>query len=659
MAYDLGVIIPVYRSTKSVRHLVLQIRELFLPDTSLQIYLVDDSGNEEIHNYLRRHCRFPEVTLLILKENSGQQAAILCALEHAQPCRYYATIDDDLEQPPAVLRLLYERARDGYDLIYGIPGNPGMQRYRRFGSHMRDLLFSGLLGAPNGLRVSSLRVMTNQVARDACSQKRNGFFYLSAAIFADCRLTGKQIRTTHVFYRKNPRRDGKSGYGFSTLTHLYGKLFYHYVWNRNHPISSGSNKIYRLKTRVRAPKLMVLGGSNCQIHAMKRAAALGMDTVLIDYTPNPPAAALCGLHERSSTFDVPACIRVAKEYEVTGVMTLGTDQPVYTAAAVSQSCGLPSLLSEQRALAVTNKKQMKQVLTEAGIPTAVYRLIGRDSSTDAIKGLHAPFVIKPLDSQGQRGIFKLNSAEEVCRHLEQTLSFSRCQEALVEEYYQSDEITVSGWIKDGCLYILTVTDRLLYPDDIHIGVCTGHRFPSIHMDRYEEIHGLCDRITKAFHLENGPFYLQLLLGDQGFIVNELASRIGGAFEDVFIPEITGFDILQAVIDSAVGKEVSVECLRNYSPDKTGRAAAVQLLFCRPGEIDTITPLEEILALPYIRDAGYNFASGQQVKPVENATARFGHAVICGDKDTIGNLVEDFYRRLSVISTEGGEMIRCL
>ena len=57
-------------------------------------------------------------------------------------------------------------------------------------------------------------------------------------------------------------------------------------------------------------------------------------------------------------------------------------------------------------------------------------------------------------------------------HLEHTLSFSRCSQALAEEFYESDEVTVSGWIKDGRLHILTVTDRLLYPDQTHIGVCT-------------------------------------------------------------------------------------------------------------------------------------------------------------------------------------------
>ena len=130
--------------------------------------------------------------------------------------------------------------------------------------------------------------------------------------------------------------------------------------------------MYGIKEIIQSPKLLVLGGSNCQLHGAQRARAMGVDTVLADYTQNPPGAAICGVHERISTFDVTACIRAARESKVTGVMTMGTDQPVYTAAVICEELGLPSLLSVEQALSVTNKKHMKQILSRAGIPCLLY-----------------------------------------------------------------------------------------------------------------------------------------------------------------------------------------------------------------------------------------------------------------------------------------------
>lgn len=653
--YDLGIIIPVYRSKESVRLLVERLESVFLPDIRIRICIVDDSGDPDVARYLEENCMRPEVSLLVLEKNSGQQAAVLCGLEHMEACAYYGTIDDDLEQPPEALRKLYDLIREGYDLVYGIPCQTGRPLLRRLGSRMRDLLFSRLLGVPAGIRVSSLRVMTDQTAREACSLERSGFFYLSAAVFKAARTHGRAFNVVNQTYTPASRYQGESGYRLGTLIRLYLRILKHYY------LPGGTNgtgtPVYRLAKTVRPPRLMVLGGSNCQINAVRRAASQGIDTVLADYTDCPPAAAEAGIHVQASTFDVPACIEAARRFEVTGVMTMGTDQPVYTAACVSRACGCPSLLSEAEALSVTNKKVMKQILTEAGIPTAPYRIVDCDTDLRELEELRTPLVLKPLDSQGQRGIFLLDSPKDVQKHLGETLSFSRCREALVEEYYQSDEVTVSGWIRDGRLAILTVTDRLLYPDPVHIGVCTGHRFPSVHMNRYEEIEALCRRIVEAFHLKNGPFYLQILIGSEGIRVNELASRIGGAFEDVFILYVTGFDILQAVIDAALGKDVSLAALDGYRADRSGKRVAVQLLFCKPGKVAEVTPLEEICRLPYILDAGYNYGPGSTVPVMENATARFGHAVLCGDEGNIKERTDDFYRRLSVKS-EAGEELSC-
>lgn len=657
MAYDFGIVIPVYRTREPVRRLIFQLEKIFLPKIKIRICLVDDSGDGgETARYLKENCLRPEVSLIVLDGNYGQQAAVCCGLRALGQCRVCGTIDDDLEQPPRMLLRLYESVMEGYDLAYGIP-EYGQRRapYRRLGSRMRDILFSTLIGAPRGIRVSSLRAMTAEVAKEAVRYPSHGFFYFSAAVLKSANEKGRKLKIKNLPYRPSPRSEGVSGYHPRRLLRLYGSLIWHYGLGMG--AMGKTRELYRVREAVHPPKLMLLGGSNCQLHGAQRARQMGVDTLLADYTAAPPAAAVCGLHLRISTFDQEACLDAARRYHVTGIMTMGTDQPVYTAACVAGALGLPGLLTEEQAFAVTNKKRMKQILSQAGIPTAAYRIVDGTTREVQLEGMRAPLVIKPLDSQGQRGIYKCLTPAEILAHLKDTLSFSRCREALVEEFYDSDEVTVSGWLTGGELTVLTVTDRLLYPDDTHIGVCTGHRFPSVHMEEYEEIRDISRRVADVFGLSEGPFYLQLLIGGEGIRVNELAARIGGAFEDVFIPWITGFDILGAVIDSALGRKVEISCHKDFPAVCQDRCVAVQLLFCNPGVIRSVTPIEELLKLPYVLDAGYNYHPGQEIPVMENATARFGHAVICGTEETIGEHVEEFYRRLSVRSETGEEMLQ--
>ncbi|MBR0092870.1 MAG: ATP-grasp domain-containing protein [Lachnospiraceae bacterium] len=454
--------------------------------------------------------------------------------------------------------------------------------------------------------------------------------------------------------------------------------------------------------------LMVLGGSNCQLHASKRAAERGIRTVLIDYTERPPGREIADVHLQISTFDAEACIEAGRREGIDGVLAVGTDQPVLTAARVAEALSLPSALSVSQALAVTNKRRMKEVYRAHDIRTPDYLYLTRDGCfTDAAGAecacrLRAPLVIKPLDSQGQRGVFKVSSVEEALRFLPETLSFSREDSCLIEEYIESDEITVSGWVREGQLFPLTIVDRLHYPDEVHIGVCTGHRYPSVHIAQKEEILRLSERVAAAFVLTEGPFYFQILRAPDGSLyANEIACRIGGAFEDITIPHLTGFDILDAAIDLALGavrggdhlhtseednteddsiRRVAGECCgeedsRNTETrtatsarmnkevgicsgwESTGSRCFVPLFFCKPGKIAEITPQETILALPGVADCGYNFKAGDTIPAMHNATARFGHAVVFGKEEEMASRIRKLFDTLQVTGSTGEDLLR--
>lgn len=406
-------------------------------------------------------------------------------------------------------------------------------------------------------------------------------------------------------------------------------------------------------------KIMILGGGNCQKNAVIHAKSLGCEVIIADYAKSPPAACFADRHIEVSTFDADGCIRAAKECGIDAVMTMGTDQPVLTAALVADAMDLPSPVSPAEAKTVTNKKLMKAIFREHGIPSANYRLIQAGSPAESIRELSSPVVLKPLDSQGQRGVFRLEEKQAAFQFLDQTLSFSRENEALLEEYYPSDEITVSGWIHESKLTILTVTDRILLPDPVHIGICTSHRFPSVHMGKYKEIKEISERIVRAFGLKSGPLYIQMLAGQDGILVNEIAARIGGAFEDVIIPRISGFDILDAVMRASLGMKVDVSPLHAYDCSRSKVEASVQLMFAAPGVISSITPVEELLKLEGVVDAGYNYRPGDTIKPIENATARFGHCVLVSGDSPVRPQVERFQSTLRILDQKGNNLYKVL
>ena len=98
------------------------------------------------------------------------------------------------------------------------------------------------------------------------------------------------------------------------------------------------------------------------------------------------------------------------------------------------------------------------------------------------------------------------------------MSFSRCSQALVEAYYPCDEITVSGWVTEGDLTILPFRkDKSSFPASrsIRVQAAVGSFLSAKHMDQYEEIASISQGVASAFELKEGPFYLQLLIGEEG------------------------------------------------------------------------------------------------------------------------------------------------
>lgn len=402
--------------------------------------------------------------------------------------------------------------------------------------------------------------------------------------------------------------------------------------------------------------LMLLGGSNGQLSAARRIKSMGHQVILADYYKDPPAVAVCDAHAQVSTFDAEACIQAAKEYGVNGVLTLGTDQPVYTAALVSKALGLPSPISVETAIKATNKRAMKEAFLRCGVPCVPFAFLKEGQAPETLSALTAPLVVKPLDSQGQRGIFKVSSPEEAVSRLPETLSFSREKEALAESFYPSDEVTLSCFVWEGRVYPLTLTDRQLMDDPVHIGVCAAHRYPSIHADREKEISKIASLVARALGVTAGPLYIQLLVGKDGILVNEAACRIGGAFEDAFIPYVTGFDILDAAIRLALGESPDLSVLHHPPAGNGSTQVSVQMLFCRPGQIASMTLLEQVRQMPGVLTAGYNYGVGSTLPALQNATARFGHCVLatrCGD---MAEKVEALYRFLRVTDPAGNNLI---
>lgn len=120
MQPEVSVVVPVYGCAGSVDELVRRVEASLEPVAGeVEIVLVDDRSPDGGWAVLERLARtHPRVRAIRLSRNFGQHAAITAGLARARG-RWIAVMDCDLQDPPEELPRLYERAQEGFDIVFG------------------------------------------------------------------------------------------------------------------------------------------------------------------------------------------------------------------------------------------------------------------------------------------------------------------------------------------------------------------------------------------------------------------------------------------------------------------------------------------------------------------------------------------------------------
>ncbi len=117
---DLSVIVAVYNEhPDNLLRLLDRLKQVLTPHSlSYEVVFVNDGSKAETSKALQRIAfETPNVKLIALSRNFGQQAAISAGLDHASG-RAIVNIDSDLQDPPELIPEMMKYWRAGYDIVY-------------------------------------------------------------------------------------------------------------------------------------------------------------------------------------------------------------------------------------------------------------------------------------------------------------------------------------------------------------------------------------------------------------------------------------------------------------------------------------------------------------------------------------------------------------
>lgn len=381
-------------------------------------------------------------------------------------------------------------------------------------------------------------------------------------------------------------------------------------------------------------KLMILGASRRQLPFINIAKARGYYTIVVGPEGDYPGFKVADKAYFFDTRDKEHILEAARAEKIDAITTDQTNVSVPTVAYVAKHMNLRGI-DEDLALQFTDKYEMRKKVRELGIAQPDFRkAVTLEEALAAGEELGYPLVIKPVDSQGSRGVFKIANPAELRRMFPESLAFSGQGAVIVEQFINGREFVANGFAMGGRYRTLNVGRQMLFdtPGRFIANMCmvfsTAGKLPE-DLRKVEETN---TRLIEGMGLPFGITYSEYILSDDDgrvYLV-ECAARGGGVFISSHLtPYACGFDANTALIDFLVeGRERFPE-----AGELEDNIAAWRCFALPEGVIRHCSGQDELLKIPGVRDAFLDgIGPGMPAHRLEDDGQKLGPIVYSGKKE---------------------------
>jgi biotin carboxylase len=378
--------------------------------------------------------------------------------------------------------------------------------------------------------------------------------------------------------------------------------------------------------------VLFLGAGRHQRAAILRAKELGYRVAAIDGNPDALGLDEADIAEVVNFMEIPKAIEFAERIRPDGVLTITSDRAVVSVAAVAEALRLPGI-GVDVAVGLTHKVEMRRRLERAAVPQPRYGSARSVEEAVAAAGhVRYPLVIKPADSGGQRGVFRIESDEELVERFPESLELSRGREVIVEEFVEGTEMNAMAVVRDGEVIPLTLSDRHRPPG---AGFAVGwiHAYPAaLNGNGTAQAEAMVAKTLFELGLRNGIGFPQLIAHPDGRILMiEVAARIPGGQMADLVRHAVGVDLVEVALGIAVGEPVPDELCR----PRFEQPVAIRFFTAQPGplpvgRVRSVASLERVLAAPGVVQADSYIVPGETIRPVQRDGDRRGYVVALGE-----------------------------
>ena len=223
----LSIVSPVYRAEKMVHMLVERIvKSVSTITEDFEIILVNDASPDASWSVIEHECaQNKQVKGVNLSRNFGQHYAITAGLSFAKG-EWVVVMDCDLQDRPEEIPALYQKAQEGYDIVYARRVDRQDRWIKRVPSLLFNAVFDWLSGTNKDKSVANFGVYSQKVIAEY-----NKIPEYARSFGSLIRYLG--FKTTAIDVQHAARAEGKSSYTWSRMFKLAFDVI---ISNSNKPL---------------------------------------------------------------------------------------------------------------------------------------------------------------------------------------------------------------------------------------------------------------------------------------------------------------------------------------------------------------------------------------------------------------------------------------
>ena len=369
-------------------------------------------------------------------------------------------------------------------------------------------------------------------------------------------------------------------------------------------------------------RIMILGAGLYQVPLIETAKRMGLETIVVSVPGPYRGFEIADRCYAIDTRDREKILQAAKEEEIGGICTTGTDVAVSSIGYVCEKLGLKGI-SPKAAETLCDKALMKEAFLRGGVSCARgERAYSKEQAEEIAGRLGYPVVVKRVDSSGSRGITVVSDRDGINGAYLHAREKTLHDYVVVEKLLKGREIGVDGFIRGGRVIFCAPHDKFLYHGK-NTTVPMGHAFPlSCGAALREEIRRQMQLAADAVGADNCCFNADVFVdGDKAWII-EMGGRCGATCIPELIRAHWDFDFYEAMITEAMGGQASF-------PEGEGSVPCMAKLLCSPVS-GTLTAVDAA-ALEAVRNSGAEVAVdpeiGGHVYAMSDGTDRIGSVLM--------------------------------